>query len=680
VSHSKRWLLFSKEEYQARLTAAKGRMLERYKDYVQVEDPQLSPDGKYVIYALTSFDSNEYWQTEVQLIRLEDRREQTIGLGSNARWSPDSSSFLYLASDDKDKTQLFLYKLESGSSRQLSNLNHAPSTPTWSPDGKQIAFCNFVPEAEDWLIELPPSTANVVRSPEPFITTDLHYKQEPASLLERGFDHLFLLSVETGKIQQLTSGRWNAGARETGRVNPLSRGVSWTPDGQYIFFDSNKRDDADLRWLESHIYKVAIKDSSITQLTQASQGETTAWYNPQVSPDGKFIVFQGYTWKKKHHFLSQSLWLMTTEGEDLRNLTPMLDSVPYNVCWHPESKGLYFNVPQQGRVQLCYVSLEGELEHLHTGDDYCLELSNMSKAGEAVGRIASQTQPDELAHFLIAKPAPRRLTEANKTMLENVKLGSVEELDYRSSDGTPIKGWLHLPPDFNSAQRYPLIVRPDAATPYFNYELHNYAANGYVVFTCHYRLNQASVGFGEAYTNDGFNGYPNERIYSDILSGIDAVIAKGYIDPKKLFVVGSSQGGTVTAGLIGYTKRFAAAAVLRPGWIDAMSGTLTTDETLWSFHTYQTPFWENPEQWLKHSPLMSVHHINTPTLLMTGEADWRTPMNQTEQFYAALKIAGKAPTRLIRMPGANHGWGDDVATFARLQLYVLKWFDEWEKR
>jgi dipeptidyl aminopeptidase/acylaminoacyl peptidase len=659
--------------------AAKDRLtLERYKDYVLVEDPQISPDGKYVVHTRTSFDVNGVWQTELQLIRLEDKQEQKIGLGSNARWSPASSSFLYLTSDEKEKTQLFLFDLATDSSRRLTNLNYAPTLPTWSPDGQQIAFCNFVPEVEDWLIELPSSSINVVRSPEPFITTDLHYKQEPIGLLERGSDHLFLLAIETGKTRQLTSGRWNVGARESGRVNLLSRGVSWTPDGQCIFFDGNKRDDADLRWLESHIYKVTVRDSSITQLTQAPQGETAAWYNPQVSPDGKFVVFQGYTWKNKHHSLSQFLWLMTTEGEDLHNLTPTLDSVPYNVCWHPESKGLYFNMSKQGRVQLCYVLLEGELEYIYTGDDFCLELSNMTKAGDVVGSIASPTQPEELALFSIAEQIPKRLTRVNQIMLENVKFGRVEELDYRSSDGTPIKGWLHFPPDFSANKSYPLIVRPDAATPYFNYELHNYAANGYVVFTCHYRLNQASVGFGEAYTNDGFDGYPNERIYNDILSGVDEIIAKGYIDPKKLFIVGSSQGGTVTAGLIGYTNRFAAAAVLRPGWIDAMSGTLTPDETLWSFNTYQTPFWENPDSWLSHSPLVRVHHITTPTLLMTGEADWRTPMNQTEQFYAALKIVGKAATRLIRIPDVGHGSGDDVATFARLQLYILKWFDEWE--
>jgi dipeptidyl aminopeptidase/acylaminoacyl peptidase len=241
-----------------------------------------------------------------------------------------------------------------------------------------------------------------------------------------------------------------------------------------------------------------------------------------------------------------------------------------------------------------------------------------------------------------------------------------------------VQGWIVKPPNFDASKKYPLILEIHGG-PHgmynvgFSYPFQNYAANGYVVL---YTNPRGSTGYGTAFGNAIDDAYPSVD-YDDLMAGVDAVIAKGYVDASTMFVTGCSGGGVLTSWVIGHTDRFAAAGVRCPviNWI-SFAG--TTDVTDWGFYRFHEPFWKNPQKWLDHSPLMYVDRVKTPTLIMTGEEDLRTPMSQSEEYYQALKQVG-VETVLLRFNKEFHGTGSQPSNFMRTQLYLMSWFQKWSK-
>jgi dipeptidyl aminopeptidase/acylaminoacyl peptidase len=205
----------------------------------------------------------------------------------------------------------------------------------------------------------------------------------------------------------------------------------------------------------------------------------------------------------------------------------------------------------------------------------------------------------------------------------------------------------------------------------FNYMFQNFAANGYVVL---YLNPRGSTGYGTAFGNAIEKAYPGVD-YDDLMAGVDTLLRRGYVDERRMFVSGCSGGGVLSSWVIGHTTRFAAAAVRCPviDWI-SMAG--QTDIPLFTYQWFDAPFWEKPEQWLKQSSLMYVGHVKTPTLVMTGELDLRTPIPQSEEYYSALKMAG-VPAALLRFEEEYHGTGSKPTNFMRTQLYMMSWFKRW---
>jgi dipeptidyl aminopeptidase/acylaminoacyl peptidase len=659
--------------------------IDHYPALVHVGSPTPSPDGSRLAYEHTAFNNpkDESWNSELWLVNADGSQPRQLP-GAEPVWSPDGSKLLYLDSDSKDKTQFFIYTLSTGNSKKLSSLAREPAFPVWSPDGKWIAFRMLVPEPTLWDIDLPKPRGKQERSnTEPIIIEDLHYRWDGVGFVERGYEHLFILSADGKQLRQLTSGQWHVGTREAGgRRADFSWGFCWTPAGKSIIFDGNKESDNDKQYMEGYLYSVNVATTEITAITpiEKDKGVTGNWSKPRVSPDGRHLLFSGYTWTKLHRERTRMLWLANIDGSNLRRVGD-LESAAENYQWTSGSQGFYFTLPIRGHLHLYYGSVTGTVRLVKAYDPktYTISLESLTKDGRAFGMKESIYLPGELVSYDPENPDEAiQLTDVCAALLENVDLGDCEELDCLSKDGTPIKAWVYFPPGFEKGKKYPLIVRPNALGGYadFSYELLNYAANGYVVLIANERSNQGASGFGDAYMNAGFNGYPNQNTLEDYMTGIDLLIERGYVDPTRLFIVGSSQAGQITAWIICHTDRFAAAAVLRPVGINWTSCPGTADESIFAYNNFEKPFWENPEPWLEHSPIMHVHNVTTPTLCMTGEDDLRTPIGQTEEFYAALKFIGNVPTKLIRMPKVHHGWGEDVVTFMRLQLYVLKWFEE----
>jgi len=237
-----------------------------------------------------------------------------------------------------------------------------------------------------------------------------------------------------------------------------------------------------------------------------------------------------------------------------------------------------------------------------------------------------------------------------------------------------VQGWIVKPPNFDPAKKYPLMLDihggPQAMYNVgFSFARQDNAANGYVVL---YTNPRGSTGYGIKFTNEIKNAYPGKD-FDDLMAGVDTVIGRGYIDTKNLFVYGCSGGGVLTAWIVGHTNRFTAASSNCPvtNW---MSFVGETDGPGW-YGNFEKPFWEDPSEYLRRSPIMYVGNVKTPTMLMTGILDLRTPMPQTEEFYRALRLRG-VPTAMIRFNNEFHGTSSTPSNFLRTQLYMRSWFDK----
>ena len=357
---------------------------------------------------------------------------------------------------------------------------------------------------------------------------------------------------------------------------------------------------------------------------------------------------------------------------DLDNvLKSLLDSLRSG----PDGSGVYFGIKDRGTANYYFAAVKGGYRQLTTGN-HMLDVSSISNAGIAVGTRSSPKEPGDIIRFAVARPAEvSKLTDVNGDVLQNIKLGDVEEVWYTSTSGTKVQGWIVKPPNFNKSRKYPLVMEIHGG-PHgmygvaFSYEFQNFAANGNVVL---YTNPRGSTGYGTAFGNAIERQYPGVD-YDDLMAGVDTLVGRGYIDINRMYVGGCSGGGVLSSWVIGHTTRFAAAAVRCPvtNWM-SMAG--QTDVPLFIDNFYDKPFWEDPTPWLKTSPIMYVKNVKTATLLMTGELDLRTPMPQSEEFYTALKRLN-VPTELLRFSGEYHGTSSKPSNFIRTQLYMRSWYQK----
>ena len=272
------------------------------------------------------------------------------------------------------------------------------------------------------------------------------------------------------------------------------------------------------------------------------------------------------------------------------------------------------------------------------------------------------------------------LTSVNAQRLSEIRLGDVEEFWYAASDGQRLQGWLYHPPDFAPGNRYPLILEIHGGPHYmagndFSFRLHEFAARGYLVLLTNPR---GSTGYGAAFANAIDDAFPGDIDSGDLLSGIDSVVARGIVDEDRIYAMGCSGGGSLAAWLSSHSDRFAAVSV-SCAVTNRISMAGTTDAVGWSYSSFPTPFWEDPAAWLKHSPIMHVGRVETPTLVMVGENDGRTPVAQSAEYYLALKVKG-VPTKLLIFRDEGHGpWRSKPSNLFRTQQYLHEWFSTYTR-
>lgn len=632
-------------------------------------DPQISPDGRTVVYVRRANDiMSDRTRSTIWAIDVASGTQTPLVTGPGGhgqpRWSPDGSKLAYVASsDDKGGAQLYVRWMRSGATARITGLPAAPHAIAWSPDGRRLAYAMFVPDQPARLGKAPekPEGANWA---EPLQVIDsVIYRTDEGGYEKPGYEQIFWVPADGGAPTQLTFGTRNAGG-------PLS----WSRDDRAVLFSAVRGNDWQREVVDSEVYEVSIDDMQVRALTHRKGPDA----QPVVSPDGRSIAWVGFD-DRYLGYQNLRLSVMNRDGSGARVLTAGLDRSVGDPVWAADGRALFVDHDDHGSRRVVRVGLDGSIrtvaEHL-TGSDFDRPYTggSFSVAGDGTIAYTSGT-PLRPADVWIARGgSARQLTHLNQA-LAGKTLGQVQHLQVTAFDQLPIDAWLVTPPDFDPHRKYPLILEihggPFAAYgPSFASDDQIYAAAGYVVL---YVNPRGSTSYGEEFANRIDKAYPGHD-YDDLMSAVDAAIGKGFIDPQRLFVTGGSGGGVLTAWIVGKTDRFAAAAVQKPV-IDWSSFVLTSDITPYFSRYWFGKFpWEDPAGYWARSPLSLVGNVKTPTLVVVGSEDFRTPDSEAEQYYSALQLRGVA-TALVKVPGANHeGLAARPSQSAAKASAILAWF------
>ena len=635
-------------------------------------DPRVSPDGKSIVYVRKSNDimkdreRSNLWQISID---GNDHRPLYSGLNSirSPRWSPNGSKLAYI-SNDTGSQQIHVRWMDDGETAVISQLQQSPSSLSWSPDGKWLAFTMNVKSESESIAEPRDKPLGAKWAKEPITVTSTRYQWDGQGIMEPAYRHVFIVPSDGGSARQLTFGEFNHYGS-----------LAWAPDSQKIFFSAHRSENWELVSDEADIYSVDIVTKDLEQISN----EVGAERSPSISPNGKMIAYS-FEQRRPLAYTPNQVAIMDINGNNKRIISKDLDGDADNLQWSDDNRSIFFSYDQRGIRKIGQLMLNGEIKNITNGlggttlGRPYLSGSYHHSAQNIAFTYGGGNRPADVAVLMNGKV--NVLTELNNDLLDQLKLGDINELVYNSSfDDQEIQGWYITPPDFYPEKKYPLILEihggPHLAYgPYFSAELQIMAASGYVVFYNNYR---GSLSYGEDFALLLQYKYSSSEDFADHMSGIDALIDKGFIDESNLFIAGGSAGGIATAYAIGLTDRFNAAVAAKPV-INWLSKTLTADSMVGQiYHQFPGPPWENLEHYWKRSPLSLVGNVTTPTMLLTGEDDRRTPISETEQFYQALKLKG-VDSAMIRLPETSHGIASRPSRLITKVDHILAWFERYK--
>ncbi len=627
-------------------------------------DVQISPDGGTIAYVRNGMSimrdrrEGRIWTVSVDGTHHRKLTRSDQGEAS-PRWSPDGTRITFTSGSD-DGREVHVHWIDTSTTARLTQLDRSPSAIAWSPDGTRIAFAMLVPgEAATLDVSMPTKPKGAEWAESPMVETRLRHESDGRGYIEPGFRHLFVIPAEGGTPRQITSGSFNAGAPE------------WSSDGGSLLFSTNLSDDAGMQRRESDIYEASIADGSLTRLTDR--------FGPDAQPaaGAQLIAYTGFD-DREETFQNTRVYTMNRDGSG-KMLLGNWDFSFAAPRWAGED--LFAQFDAEGTTQVARLRRGSEPEivasHLggtSVGRPYGGGNFSVSDSGTIAWTYSTAEHISDVA---VSTPDGFRLVTAlNKDLMAQASLGRVEEIWTESSfDGRPVQSWVVYPPGFDQSAKYPLLVENHGG-PVSNYgdrfsaEIQLYASAGYVVL---YPNPRGSTGYGEEFANLLYLNYPGQD-YDDIMSAVDDVVSRGFIDEDRLYVTGGSAGGIMTAWIVGKTDRFRAAVVTKPvvNWI---SKTLTADNYNGYYkYRYEGMPWSEPENYWKFSPLSLVGNITTPTMVMVGTADLRTPLSESKQLYHALKLLGQE-TALVTIPGASHNIANRPSQLIAKALYTLAWFE-----
>jgi dipeptidyl aminopeptidase/acylaminoacyl peptidase len=609
-----------------------------------VSDPQISPDGKWVAFVISTMDLEEN-TSESRIWMMTADGGQAIPMtakGSSAsrpRWSPDGKYLSFLAARDREKNQVWTLFREGGDSMQLTEVAQGVKSYDWSPDGARLLLTLKDPKPGE-LEEDSADKGKEKETPKPWVIDRLQFKQDYIGYLDRRRTHLYVFDVESKATTQITSGDFD------------DSGAVWSPDGKSVAFVSNRTDEPDNNY-NTDIWVVAADNSDQGKTLLQVTKNTGADSSPTWSPDGKSIAHISVTDTDALVYATPHLAVVSSQGGEANVLTKKLDRHMSNPRFSLDGESIYFILEDSGERQLARIPAGGGTVERFIADSQIINGFEIGKDGTIAALVTGPHLPPEV--FLYREGELKQLSHANAKLLSEVRLGAVEEVRFKSKDGTEIEAFVVKPPAFDPSIRYPALLRihggPVSQYDYgFHFQAQLFAADGYVVVLPNPR---GSSGYGQDFSLSIWKAW-GDKDYEDVMASVDYVIEQGFADPDRLGVGGWSYGGLLTNHVIVKTGRFEAA-------ITGASSTLYVSNY---GHDHYQRWWEselgvpwkkeNRTIWEKLSPFNYVENVTTPTLIVGGEKDWNVPIINSEQLYQALKRLGRT-TQLVVYPGEFHG-------------------------
>ena len=633
--------------------------------------PHFSPDGKSIIYTRNFMDimtdkrRSDIWQMTSEGKNHRPLTSDKLNAGK-AKFSPDGSKLAYVSNRD-GSNHIYVRWMDNGDELKLTVLPYGASNLSWSPDGQWIAYTQFVPGYKKPYARMPAKPKGATWADSAVVVDEPIYRFDGVGHLPQGHTQIFVIPATGGSARQLTTDNYDHGST-----------LAWAKDGKSIVFSANRRENAYFEPRNSELYRIDVATKAISQLTKRFGPDKS----PAISPNGKWIAWTGYDDKELGHQLD-NIYLMKTDGGEIKNLTASLDRGIAGFEWR-DDKNLYAMYHDKGDTKIAKITVNGKITELVDqvgGTSFGRPYSGGDFTVHPKGYIAyTHGTTDRLADIAVTNKRGKKstiLTDLNGDVLPYRELATVEEIWYKSSfDGQEIQGWIAKPANFDPSKKYPLILEIHGG-PYTNYgfrfspEVQLFAAAGYVVL---YTNPRGSTSYGQAFADLIHHNYPGND-YDDLMSGVDEVIKQGYVDEERLYVTGGSGGGVLTSWIIGKTDRFAAAVVAKPV-INWSSFALYADISFMvGRYWFGKNPWEDPEAFWARSPLSLVGNVKTPTMMLTGESDLRTPMSETEQYFQALKLRD-IETKMVRIPGSSHSINKRPSNLISKVNHIIQWFDD----
>jgi dipeptidyl aminopeptidase/acylaminoacyl peptidase len=668
-----------------------------------VSDPRISPDGTRIAYVVTTLDKEADDYRAAIWIAPRDGGEPVKLTGGTARdttprWSPDGQAIAFVSNrtpvipadkpapepgkedkpekaetdNEKPLPQIWVIPVGGGEARQLTHRAHGASDPTWSPDGRTLAFLATTAPGDDpdhrWAPEPPRPVA------DERIIDRLRYRFDGRGFFNHRYDQIWTVPADGGEPTQLTGGDVDVD------------GIAWSPDGSRIAFASNRTEDRQSNGVWA-IYTVPARGGEIRPLVELD----AVFDAPSWSPDGTRLAFVGHL-DSFTNGLNATLWTVSAGGGEPVNHTAAFDRSledegmsdvfvggDQRPVWSPDGTSVYVLASDQGATHIHRINLEeNSVDQITTGARRITGFA-LTPDGRSLTYIAGDANhPFELFTARATGRDERQLSDHNRQFLAEIELAPAEEIRFPSPSGDrELQGWILKPPGFKDGVKYPLIMQihggPHAMygqSPF--HEMQLMAARGYVVLFTNPR---GSAGYGQDFATCTAGTW-GESDCPDVLAGLDAILERGYVDPNRVGVTGGSYGGYVTNWIIGHSDRFRAAVTQR--CVSNFMSMYGTSDIGFDFGEYEwggTP-WANPDRLMKHSPITYVDRMTTPLLIIHSENDLRCPIEQAEQLFVALKRLGRE-VEFIRIPEENHNLsrsGKPSRRLARLH-HLIGWFD-----